>query len=65
LKNTSAPQQWWYFPLKNPCLITMTGAFLIGIVVSLLKPERASEEAFAEMEQRATLGAITKVAPAE
>jgi cation/acetate symporter len=53
------------FPLKNPALFTMTGAFLVGIVVSLLKPERSSEEAFAEMERRATLGVITKAAPAE
>jgi hypothetical protein len=43
----------------------MTGAFLIGIVVSLLKPERTSEDAFAEMERRATLGMIEKAAPAE
>ncbi|MGA8990046.1 MAG: sodium/solute symporter, partial [Rhodoplanes sp.] len=50
--------KWWYFPLKNPCIITMTGAFLIGIVVSLLKPEKASEAAFEEMERRATMGAI-------
>jgi cation/acetate symporter len=57
--------KWWYFPLKNPCLVTMTGAFLIGIVVSLLKPEKSSEAAFEEMEQRATLGAITKAVPAE
>ncbi|MFY9828201.1 MAG: sodium/solute symporter [Rhodoplanes sp.] len=56
---------WWYFPLKNPCIITMTGAFLIGIVVSLLKPEKASEAAFEEMERRATMGAIGKAAPAE
>jgi len=57
--------KWWYFPLKNPCLFTMTGAFLIGIVVSLIKPERASEEGFVEMEKRATLGVITKAQPAE
>jgi len=57
--------KWWYFPLKNPCIITMTGAFLIGIVVSLLKPEKASEAAFEEMERRATMGAIAKAAPAE
>ncbi|MFY9993221.1 MAG: sodium/solute symporter [Rhodoplanes sp.] len=57
--------KWWYFPLKNPCIITMTGAFLIGIVVSLLKPEKASEAAFEEMERRATMGAIGKAAPAE
>ena len=48
--------QWWYFPLKNPCLYTMTGAFLIGIVVSILAPERSAEEGFAEVERRALLG---------
>jgi cation/acetate symporter len=53
------------FPLKNPALFTMTGAFLVGIVVSLLKPERSSEDGFAEMERRATLGVISKAAPAE
>ncbi len=57
--------KWWFFPLKNPCIITMTGAFLIGIVVSLLKPEKSSEAAFEEMERRATMGAIVKAAPAE
>ena len=65
LKNMDAPNQWWFFPLKNPCLFTMTGAFLVGIVVSLIKPERASEEGFAEMEQRATLGVNAKAQPAE
>ncbi|MBK8177111.1 MAG: cation/acetate symporter ActP [Rhodospirillales bacterium] len=48
--------QWFYFPLKNPCLITMTGAFLLGIIVSLLAPERSAEEGFAEVERRALLG---------
>jgi cation/acetate symporter len=48
--------QWFYFPLKNPCLYTMTGAFLIGIVVSLLAPEREAQEGFAEVERRAVLG---------
>jgi cation/acetate symporter len=47
---------WWFFPLKNPCLYTMTGAFLIGIVVSLLMPERKAQEGFAEVERRALLG---------
>ena len=54
LKNADAPNHWWFFPLKNPCLFTMTGAFIVGIVVSLLKPEPSSEEGFAEMERRAT-----------
>jgi len=44
-------KQWWYFPLKNPCLITMTLSFLSGIVVSLLKPEPAAEAGFAEVEE--------------
>ncbi len=48
--------KWWYFPLKNPCLITMTGAFLLGIVISILAPERSAEEGFAEVERRALLG---------
>ncbi len=48
--------KWWYFPLKNPCLYTMTGAFIIGIIVSLLAPERAASEGFTEVERRAVLG---------
>lgn len=48
--------QWFYFPLKNPCLYTMTGAFLVGIIVSLLAPERSAQEGFAEVERRAVLG---------
>ena len=48
--------QWWYFPLKNPCLFTMTGAFLVGIIVSLLSPERSASEGFTEVERRALLG---------
>jgi cation/acetate symporter len=48
--------RWWFFPLKNPCIFTMTGAFIVGIVVSLLAPERAAAEGFAEVERRAVLG---------
>jgi cation/acetate symporter len=48
--------QWWFFPLKNPCLYTMTGAFLVGIIVSLLAPEKSAEEGFTEVERRALLG---------
>jgi cation/acetate symporter len=48
--------KWWYFPLKNPCLYTMTGAFLVGIIVSLLAPEKSAEEGFTEVERRALLG---------
>src|SRR5512132_4116722 len=48
--------KWWYFPLKNPCLYTMTGAFLVGIIVSLLAPEKSAQEGFTEVERRALLG---------
>ena len=48
--------RWWFFPLKNPCLFTMTGAFLVGIIVSLLAPEKSAEEGFTEVERRALLG---------
>lgn len=56
--------QWWFFPLKNPCIVTMPGAFLIGIVVSLLAPERAASEGFAEVERRAVLGEPKGIAAA-
>ena len=54
--------KWWFFPLKNPCLFTMTGAFLIGIIVSLLAPEKSAEDGFAEVERRALLGEPRRVA---
>jgi cation/acetate symporter len=54
--------QWWFFPLKNPCLFTMLGSFLIGVVVSLIAPERSAEEGFAEVERRALLGEPTVTA---
>jgi cation/acetate symporter len=34
----------------------MLGAFLIGIIVSLLAPEKSAEEGFTEVERRALLG---------
>ncbi len=65
LKNDIAvvSQQWWYFPLKNPCLVTMTLSFALGIVVSLLKPEPRAEQGFAEMERRAMLGGLADLKP--
>ena len=44
------------FPLKNPALISMPLAFAVGIVVSLLGPERRAEERFVEAEQQIHLG---------
>jgi cation/acetate symporter len=39
---TSAPP----FPLKSPAIFSMPAAFLVGIVVSLLKPEPEAAEKF-------------------
>jgi len=58
-------KEWWFFPLKNPCLITMTLSFLSGIVVSLLKREPAAEAGFAEVERRAILGPLAVLAEAK
>jgi cation/acetate symporter len=45
------------FPLNNPGLVTIPLAFLVGILTSLLLPEREAAERFAEVEQRLHLGA--------
>jgi cation/acetate symporter len=44
------------FPLKNPALVTMPLSFVVGIAVSLLWPETAAQEKFAEAESRMHLG---------
>jgi cation/acetate symporter len=44
------------FPLRNPGLVTIPLSFLVGMAVSLLRPEREAEERFAEMERRLHLG---------
>lgn len=44
------------FPLKNPALVSMTSAFVIGIVVSLLKPEPEAADKFESEKLRTYLG---------
>jgi cation/acetate symporter len=53
LQQASAP-----FPLKNPGLVTLPLSFLVGILVSLLAPEPAAEERYAEIEKRVHLGEL-------
>ncbi len=48
------------FPLKNPGVITIPSSFLVGIVVSLLTPEKSAEEKFAVVEERIHFGAESK-----
>ncbi|OUL19032.1 sodium/solute symporter [Nostoc sp. 106C] len=44
------------FPLKNPGLVTIPLAFIVGIVVSLMFSEKQAEEKFAEVENRIHIG---------
>ena len=44
------------FPLRNPGLVSLPLAFLVGIVVSLAAPEREAADRFAEMQRRVHLG---------
>ena len=45
------------FPLKNPALVTIPLSFATGILVSLLRPDRASEARHEAIETRLLLGA--------
>lgn len=51
LKHTSA-----IFPLKNPGLVTIPLAFIVGIAVSLAKSDRQAYEKFADVEERIHTG---------
>ena len=44
------------FPYKNPAIISMTAAFIVGIIVSLITAEPEAEEKFEEMKVRKYLG---------
>ena len=44
------------FPLKNPAIVTMTLAFVVGIAVSLARPEKEAQEKFAGARRRMLLG---------
>ncbi|WP_456401697.1 sodium:solute symporter family transporter, partial [Persephonella sp.] len=44
------------FPYKNPAIISMTGAFVMGILVSLITKEDSAETKFEEMKRRKYLG---------
>ncbi|MDX9715365.1 MAG: sodium/solute symporter [Dissulfurispiraceae bacterium] len=44
------------FPLKNPAIISMLAAFLVGIIFSLLRPEKSAEQKFEEEKLRSYVG---------
>ena len=45
-----------WFPLKNPALITIPLSFVVGVVVSLLTPEKTARDAYDAKERRMILG---------
>jgi cation/acetate symporter len=45
------------FPLKNPAMVPVPLAFLLGYLASVLSKDQADEAKFAEMEVRALTGA--------
>jgi cation/acetate symporter len=44
------------FPLKNPGIYSMAAAFLVGILVSLLMPDKEAQEKFADEKVRGYIG---------
>jgi cation/acetate symporter len=46
-----------WFPLRNPGLVTIPLAFVVGVATSLLWPERSASEAFPALQHRVHLGA--------
>jgi hypothetical protein len=44
------------FPLKNPGLFSMAAAFLVGILLSILLPEKEAEAKYAEQKVREYIG---------
>jgi cation/acetate symporter len=53
------------FPLKNPALISMPLAFVVGIGVSLMTRDVTSEERFDDAERQMLLGAPSAPVPVE
>ena len=56
LKHNPATDPAW-FPLKNPAIVSIPLAFAVGIVVSLLRPEKEAWTRYAEVEERVHFGA--------
>ena len=44
------------FPLKNPGIYSMAAAFLVGIIISLLAPNKESQDKFSEEKVREYIG---------
>ena len=52
----AAGKPYGIIPLKNPAIVSMTAAFVVGILVSLLSPEKSAEAALEDENLRTYLG---------
>ncbi|HCU48851.1 MAG TPA: cation acetate symporter, partial [Micromonosporaceae bacterium] len=52
-----ATQDWQWFPLSNPGIISIPAGFFFGWLGTVLSREPADPEKYAEMEVRALTGA--------
>jgi len=50
------PKESVLFPLKNPAIVSMTAAFIVGIVVSLMTKDEEAEKKYEEQTVRSYLG---------
>jgi cation/acetate symporter len=55
-KDASSQMPKAIFPLKNPGIYSMAAAFLIGILASLMKPDKESQDKFADEKVREYIG---------
>ncbi|MCS6808944.1 MAG: sodium/solute symporter [Bacteroidota bacterium] len=46
------------FPLKNPGLVSIPLSFIVGIIVSLLRPEASAQEQYTALSERLHLGSL-------
>jgi len=56
MKEASAKMPQAIFPLKNPGIYSMAAAFLVGILISLLAPNKEAQEKFADEKVREYIG---------
>jgi len=52
----AAGKPYGLIPIKNPAIFSMTAAFVVGIVVSLLSPEKEAQSRFEDEKIRTYLG---------
>jgi cation/acetate symporter len=42
--------QWWFMPLRNPCIVSLPLALVVAVGVSLLLPSVKEQEGYGAMQ---------------